>query len=102
MNLQILSSITDHSLHQICHDMSRLVFDSTTINARNGLRLPYSDKASMVVKDPEGPRKDQKRRIVQELCLQGVLSNVLGAMSGPILGGSIICVKLNVYYISQT
>eukprot|EP00439_Symbiodinium_sp_Y106_P027720 s2643_g3.t1 len=30
-----------------------LVFDSTTINARNGLRLPYSDKASMVVKDPE-------------------------------------------------
>lgn len=29
-----------------------LVFDSTTINARNGLRLPYSDKASMVVKDP--------------------------------------------------
>lgn len=29
-----------------------LVFDSTTINARNGLRLPYSDKASMIVKDP--------------------------------------------------
>lgn len=26
-----------------------LVFDSTTINARNGLRLPYSDKASMVI-----------------------------------------------------
>lgn len=29
-----------------------LVFDSTTINARNGLRLPYNDKASMVIKDP--------------------------------------------------
>jgi len=34
-----------------------LVFDSTTINARNGLRLPYSDKASMVVKDPEDREK---------------------------------------------
>eukprot|EP00933_Yihiella_yeosuensis_P017521 TRINITY_DN14607_c0_g1_i1.p1 TRINITY_DN14607_c0_g1~~TRINITY_DN14607_c0_g1_i1.p1 ORF type:complete len:569 (-),score=96.13 TRINITY_DN14607_c0_g1_i1:112-1779(-) len=30
-----------------------LVFDSTTINARNGLRLPYSDKASMVIKNEE-------------------------------------------------
>ncbi len=28
-----------------------LVFDSTTINARNGLRLPFSDKASMVITD---------------------------------------------------
>ncbi|CAJ1453177.1 unnamed protein product, partial [Effrenium voratum] len=37
-----------------------LVFDSTTINARNGLRLPYSDKASMVVKDP-GDREKIKR-----------------------------------------
>eukprot|EP00435_Cladocopium_sp_Y103_P061195 s321_g22.t2 len=34
-----------------------LVFDSTTINARNGLRLPYSDKASMIVKDPEDREK---------------------------------------------
>ena len=33
------------------------MFDSTTINARNGLRLPYSDKASMVVKDPEDREK---------------------------------------------
>merc|ERR1719476_575051 len=36
-----------------------LVFDSTTINARNGLRLPYSDKASMVVKNPEDKKKIQ-------------------------------------------
>lgn len=34
-----------------------LVFDSTTINARNGLRLPYSDKASMVIADAETKRK---------------------------------------------
>jgi len=34
-----------------------LVFDSTTINARNGLRLPYNDKASMVVKDPADKEK---------------------------------------------
>jgi len=35
-----------------------LVFDSTTIHARNGLRLPYSDKASMVV-----DREEDKKRI---------------------------------------
>eukprot|EP00930_Biecheleria_cincta_P042859 TRINITY_DN29496_c0_g1_i1.p1 TRINITY_DN29496_c0_g1~~TRINITY_DN29496_c0_g1_i1.p1 ORF type:complete len:1155 (-),score=186.59 TRINITY_DN29496_c0_g1_i1:430-3831(-) len=40
-----------------------LVFDSTTINARNGLRLPYSDKASMVVKNPE----DKKRIAAGEI-----------------------------------
>jgi len=34
-----------------------LVFDSTTINARNGLRLPYSDKASMVIATDEDKRK---------------------------------------------
>merc|ERR1719424_2153672 len=34
-----------------------LVFDSTTINARNGLRLPYSDKASMVIDDAEQKRQ---------------------------------------------
>eukprot|EP00413_Alexandrium_margalefii_P020405 CAMPEP_0204526754 /NCGR_PEP_ID=MMETSP0661-20131031/8609_1 /ASSEMBLY_ACC=CAM_ASM_000606 /TAXON_ID=109239 /ORGANISM="Alexandrium margalefi, Strain AMGDE01CS-322" /LENGTH=364 /DNA_ID=CAMNT_0051532613 /DNA_START=6 /DNA_END=1100 /DNA_ORIENTATION=- len=34
-----------------------LVFDSTTINARNGLRLPFSDKASNVIKDPEDKKK---------------------------------------------
>lgn len=34
-----------------------LVFDSTTINARNGLRLPYSDKASMVIESEEDKRK---------------------------------------------
>jgi len=34
-----------------------LVFDSTTINARNGLRLPYSDKASMVVDNEEDKKK---------------------------------------------
>mmetsp|Transcript_129037 Transcript_129037/g.413425 ORF Transcript_129037/g.413425 Transcript_129037/m.413425 type:complete len:1143 (-) Transcript_129037:43-3471(-) len=34
-----------------------LVFDSTTINARNGLRLPYSDKASMVIADPKDKQK---------------------------------------------
>mmetsp|Transcript_85870 Transcript_85870/g.243516 ORF Transcript_85870/g.243516 Transcript_85870/m.243516 type:complete len:1128 (-) Transcript_85870:541-3924(-) len=34
-----------------------LVFDSTTINARNGLRLPYSDKASMVIENEEDKRR---------------------------------------------
>lgn len=34
-----------------------LVFDSTTINARNGLRLPFSDKASMVIANPEDKAK---------------------------------------------
>jgi hypothetical protein len=39
-----------------------LVFDSTTINARNGLRLPYSDKASMVIDSAEQKQlvKDKK------------------------------------------
>ena len=32
-----------------------LVFDKTTINATNGLRLPYNDKASKVpIEDPAG------------------------------------------------
>merc|ERR1719343_895781 len=41
------------------HDTNswELVFDSTTINARNGLRLPYNDKASMVVASEEDKRK---------------------------------------------
>jgi len=30
-----------------------LVFDNTTINAKNGLRLPYSDKASMKIVDED-------------------------------------------------
>jgi len=34
-----------------------LVFDNTTIHARNGLRLPYSDKASTVIADPDDKRK---------------------------------------------
>jgi len=33
----------------------QLVFDQTTINARNGLRLPYSDKASMKVAPDQKP-----------------------------------------------
>merc|ERR1719499_1287644 len=41
------------------HDSNswELVFDSTTINARNGLRMPYNDKASMVVASDEDKRK---------------------------------------------
>jgi len=44
------------------HDSNEweLVFDSTTINARNGLRLPYSDKASMVVKNAEDKERIKK------------------------------------------
>mmetsp|Transcript_97764 Transcript_97764/g.187421 ORF Transcript_97764/g.187421 Transcript_97764/m.187421 type:complete len:1145 (-) Transcript_97764:47-3481(-) len=34
-----------------------LVFDNTTIHAKNGLRLPYSDKASMVIESEQ----DKKR-----------------------------------------
>lgn len=34
-----------------------LVFDSTTINARNGLRLPYNDKASMVIASEEDKQR---------------------------------------------
>eukprot|EP00408_Alexandrium_pacificum_P066979 CAMPEP_0171169204 /NCGR_PEP_ID=MMETSP0790-20130122/8095_1 /TAXON_ID=2925 /ORGANISM="Alexandrium catenella, Strain OF101" /LENGTH=1128 /DNA_ID=CAMNT_0011634047 /DNA_START=66 /DNA_END=3452 /DNA_ORIENTATION=+ len=33
-----------------------LVFDKTTVNARNGLRMPYSDKASKVVRDEDKPK----------------------------------------------
>lgn len=36
-----------------------LVFDSTTINARNGLRLPYSDKASMVIAEQDKHKVEQ-------------------------------------------
>jgi len=39
-----------------------LVFDKTTINARNGLRLPYSDKASMVI-----ATKEDKERVDKQL-----------------------------------
>jgi len=41
------------------HDSNNweLVFDSTTINARNGLRMPYNDKASMVIESEEDKRK---------------------------------------------
>jgi len=40
-----------------------LVFDSTTINARNGLRLPYSDKASMVIGNDEEKRKVEQGKL---------------------------------------
>jgi len=40
-----------------------LVFDSTTINARNGLRLPYSDKASMVIGSEEEKRKVEQGKL---------------------------------------
>ena len=40
-----------------------LVFDSTTINARNGLRLPYSDKASMVIDSEENKRKVKEGKL---------------------------------------
>merc|ERR1712151_959781 len=40
-----------------------LVFDSTTINARNGLRLPYSDKASMVIESEEDKRKVKEGKL---------------------------------------
>merc|ERR1712194_621261 len=41
------------------HDSNswELVFDCTTINARNGLRMPYNDKASMVVESEDDKRK---------------------------------------------
>jgi len=47
-----------------------LVFDSTTINARNGLRLPYSDKASMVVKDPEDREKIKRGELSKNSALK--------------------------------
>jgi len=40
-----------------------LVFDSTTINARNGLRLPYSDKASMVIESAEDRQKVKEGKL---------------------------------------
>ena len=49
---QLISSKANFSEPLVFQIRWELVFDSTTINARNGLRLPYSDKASMVVKDP--------------------------------------------------
>lgn len=41
------------------HDSNNweLVFDSTTINARNGLRLPYNDKASMKIASEEDKQR---------------------------------------------
>lgn len=44
------------------HDSNNweLVFDSTTINARNGLRLPYSDKASMVIDNEQDKERIKK------------------------------------------
>jgi len=40
-----------------------LVFDNTTIHARNGLRLPYSDKASMVIDKPEDKQAVKEGRL---------------------------------------
>eukprot|EP00403_Amphidinium_massartii_P046236 CAMPEP_0178464116 /NCGR_PEP_ID=MMETSP0689_2-20121128/50678_1 /TAXON_ID=160604 /ORGANISM="Amphidinium massartii, Strain CS-259" /LENGTH=1109 /DNA_ID=CAMNT_0020091011 /DNA_START=121 /DNA_END=3451 /DNA_ORIENTATION=+ len=38
-----------------------LFFDSTTIHARNGLRLPYSDKASSVIATEEDKKKVEQK-----------------------------------------
>ncbi len=42
-----------------------LVFDSTTIHARNGLRLPFSDKTSMVITD-EAQKQQVKDGIISK------------------------------------
>lgn len=49
------------------HDSNNweLVFDSTTINARNGLRLPYSDKASSVIASEQDKKKVEAKQLSQ-------------------------------------
>eukprot|EP00927_Polykrikos_kofoidii_P006037 TRINITY_DN12434_c0_g1_i6.p1 TRINITY_DN12434_c0_g1~~TRINITY_DN12434_c0_g1_i6.p1 ORF type:complete len:1128 (-),score=179.92 TRINITY_DN12434_c0_g1_i6:307-3690(-) len=62
-----------------------LVFDNTTINARNGLRLPYSDKASMVIADPADKAKVKagtlsKSKAPKKRMLEGRPSKAVGVI----------------------
>ena len=54
-----LRGLQDRLLEIHPSNQFELVFDQTTIHARNGLRLPFCDKASMTISDPEEKRKVQ-------------------------------------------